>query len=303
MRTFTHDLLLRFAAAGRAPVPDDGATAEVAKETVENASFSSTNLLPAAIIFGVAIAIGMAARFVVEKLVNRRSEILGRLAGHFAMFIIVSVGLFYALARLDIRLGPLIGALGIGGFALAFALRDTLENLISGVILQVRQPFDYKDTVELGDYSGTVTNIDLRAVTMTVFSGEHVILPSKDVLQNPIENWTHNPTKRIDVPIGVAYGTDIERACRVIADGLAHVDGALDAPAPDCVFSGFGESSIDLIARVWYPSNGAYFEALRRTARSVQSSLERAGIEIPFPTRTLLTSPEAVRRHDEHQAA
>lgn len=283
-------MLLNIVTGVMSPSPDEDATADAAKDATENASFAASDLIPAGVILAAAIAIGVVLRFVVRKLVDRRSEILGRLAGRFAMFVAVSVGLVYALANIGIRIGPLLGALGIGGFALAFALRDTLENLISGVILQVRQPFDYDDTVELGEYAGNVTDIDLRSVSMTLFSGEHVIIPSKDVLQHPIENWTKNPTRRIDIEVGVSYDVDIERACETITAALVDVDGALSEPAPDCVFSGFGDSAINLTAYVWYESRGSYFDVLRRSAQAIQTVLSSEGIDIPFPTRSVLTS-------------
>lgn len=270
------------------PSPDGDAAADATKDATENASFAPSDLIPAGIILALAIAIGIALRFMLAKIVDRRSEILGRLAGRFVLFIAVCVGIVYSLANVGVRIGPLVGALGIGGFALAFALRDTLENLISGVILQLRQPFDYNDIVELGEYEGSVTDIDLRSVSMTLFSGEHVIIPSKEVLQNPIENWTKNPTRRIDVDVGVSYDVEVERACELIARALTDVDGVLSHPAPDCVFSGFGDSSINLTARVWYESRGPYFDVLRRTAQTLQTALASEGVEIPFPTRSIL---------------
>ncbi len=272
------------------PSPNGDEAAAAAEEATADASFAPADLIPAGLILAGAIALGLVLRFVVAKIVDRRSEILGRLAGRFAMFIVVCVGIVYALANVGVRIGPLVGALGIGGFALAFALRDTLENLISGVILQLRQPFDYDDTVQLGDYSGSVTDIDLRSVSMTLFSGEHVIIPSSDVLQSPIENWTKNPTRRIDVDVGVSYDVDVERACALISEALNGIDGVLSIPPPDCVFAGFGDSAINLTARVWYESSGPYFDVLRRTAHTVQAALAAEGVDMPFPTRSILTA-------------
>ena len=267
-----------------APAPDG----EGAQDSVEDASFALEDLIPAGIILAVAIVVAIALRYVIERVLRSHNAIIARLVARTVAGVAVIIGLVYALSSLDIRVGLLLGALGIGGFALAFAMRDTLENFISGVILQIRQPFGYDDTVEIGDYAGTVTDINLRAVEMTVFSGEKVIIPSKDVLQNPIENWTANSHRRLDIEVGVSYDADIHETCRLITEALSDVEGSVDDPAPDAVFDGFGDSSINLKGRVWFESTGPYFDVQRDAAARIKHALDGAGIDIPFPTRTVL---------------
>lgn len=262
---------------------------DAAKEATENASFAASDLIPAGIIFGSAIVIALLARYVVEKLLNHWNTIIARLIARTIAAVVVVVGLIYALSDLGIDVGLLFGALGVGGFALAFAMRDTLENLISGIILQVRQPFDYDDTVQLGEYAGTVTDINLRSVEMTVFSGEKVIIPSSEVLHNPIENWTANPNKRIDIDVGVSYDVDIDDVCRLLTEALEDVEGRIESPPPDTVFDGFGDSAINLKARVWYPSDGPFFDVQRDAAARVKRALDGAGIDMPFPTTVVLS--------------
>lgn len=270
------------------PSPD----AEQAEQATEG--FDPGQWVSSLTILGVALVVGIAVRYLGERVLRGRNEIIARLFGRTLLVIALAIGLVYALSTLGIRVGLLLGALGIGGFALAFALRDTLENLISGIILQLRQPFDYADTVRLEDYEGSVDDINLRSVEMTTFGGDRVIIPSSQVLQNPIENWTANPRRRIEIDVGVDYGADIESVRSRIVDELAGVDGVVDEPAPDVVFDGFGGSTIDLTVFVWYDSRGDYFGVQRRAAEAIRRALADLDVDMPYPTREVLLHADDV---------
>ncbi|WP_040494514.1 mechanosensitive ion channel family protein [Ilumatobacter nonamiensis] len=264
-----------------APGPDT----EQAKEAT--AGFDSAGLIPAGIIVASTLAIAFVVKYVVGRatqgLFRRRNKIISRLISRTVFAIVVAIGFVYALSSLGINVGLLVGALGIGGIALAFAFKDTLENFVSGLFLQIHQPFDYDDTVSLGDYEGSVDNINLRSVEMTLFSGEKVIIPAATVLQNPIENWTANPTRRVDIAIGVHYDTDVNEACAAISEALQHVPDTLAVPEPMTTFSGFGDSSINLVAHVWFASDGPYFDVQRDAADAIKRALAERDIEIPYP--------------------
>ena len=261
--------------------PDD----EAVQDSVEG--FDSSQLLTAGIIVGAAIVVAIIANVVVRRILSHTNEIIARLAGRMTAMIIVIVGLIYGLSQVGIRVGLLLGALGVGGFALAFALQDVLSNLVAGIILQIRQPFTYDDYVSIEDYEGTVTDINLRSVEMKLFSGETVIIPSATVLQNPIENWTHRPHRRIEIEVGVMYSADMAEVNEVLLAAARDADGVLDDPPPMVAFDGFGDSSINFKVFVWFESTGDYFGTQMRTATSIKQHLDDAGIDIPFPIRTL----------------
>lgn len=265
-----------------APAPD----AEKTKQASEG--FDPDQLVPAGIILGAAIMIGVAVRFGVERLLRGRNEIIARLVARTCLFVVVSIGLVYSLSTVGIRVGLLLGGLGIGGFALAFALKDSLENLIAGVILQVRQPFDYDDLVEIGEFEGSVDDIDLRAVEMTLFSGERVTLPSSHVLQNPITNITTNGRRRVDIDVGVGYDADVTEACDLITSAMQDIEGVLDDPAPATTFDGFGSSSVDLTARYWIESGAAYFDIQRAVATAIKRTLDEHDVDMPYPHRQMI---------------
>ncbi len=250
--------------------------------------FDAGNWPAALIVFGVAVVVAFAAKQIVHRLVARHREVLGRFLSRTVAAIVITIGLIYSLSTLGIRVGVLLGALGVGGFALAFAMQDTLSNMIAGIILQVRRPFTYSDKVSLNGYEGTVTDINLRSVEMQLLSGEMALIPSSAVLQNPIENWTRRPTRRFSVDVGVSYDADVDHVARLLADAMATVDGVLDDPPPAVDFVGFGGSSIDFCVYGWFEARHPYFDLRVAAAHAIQQQLADAEIEIPFPIRTLM---------------
>lgn len=244
----------------------------------------------AGIIVAVAFVVARIVRhFIVRGMQRSRtdrflSELVGRLAG----YLLVAFGLIYALDELGIAIGPLLGALGIVGIALAFALQDILENFVAGIILQLRRPFGARDEIESVGYEGTVLSVDARTVTIATPDGETVRIPSAEVIQNPIINHTQIGRRRTDLDIGVAYGTDLAQAAEVINDALGAVDGVLSDPAPQAFVHEFGDSSINYSVQFWHaPSIATRWRLRHRVAVAVNEAFAANGIEIPFPQRTL----------------
>jgi small conductance mechanosensitive channel len=264
------------------PTPDT----EAVGESIEG--FDSSQAITAAIIFAAGVVLAFVLRAIVHHAAERYNEVIARLASRAVAALTITIALVYALGEMGIRVGLVLGALGVGGIALAFALQDILSNLIAGIILQIRQPFTYQDLVRLDDYEGTVTDIKLRAVEMRLLSGETVIIPSSTVLQNPIENWTTRPTRRLSVDVGVAYDTDMELVADLLLEALGDVDPILDQPPPLVAFDSFGDSSINFTALFWFTSTDDFHEVKRLAATSIKRVFDRDGIEIPFPIRTLV---------------
>ncbi len=250
----------------------------------------------ALLILIVAVVLSRVARSTLTRVVASTgsnsflSDFLGRLLG----YTIVAFGVVYALEAVGVRITPLLGALGLLGVALAFALQSILENFVAGALLQVRRPFSKGDEIESQDYVGTITSIDSRTLTIRTPSGEIVRLPNAEVIRSPIINLSQNGRRRTSVPLGVAYGTDLRRAVEVATDALGGVEGVLDEPSPVVLVSSFGDSSIDLTAMFWHePSIAEKLRAQHAVAISLAEAFEQAEISIPFPQRTLHFSSEA----------
>jgi small conductance mechanosensitive channel len=241
----------------------------------------------------VALATGVGAylvRRVLTRVVDKGQpdRVLGRQLGRLASIVIVAVGVVWALGIVGVEVGPLIGALGITGIAIAFAAQDMIQNFIAGIIIQVRRPFRVGDQVTTMDFDGTVRDVDLRAVRLTTFDGLDVVLPARDVLGGAIVNHTRTPLRRTTLVVGVRYDTDLERARGVLLGALAGVEGVAEEPAPVAWVREFGESAITLDVMFWHRSDVATQYRVRNdVAVALKSALDAAGIEIPFPQRVL----------------
>ena len=247
------------------------------------------------------IVAGRVVRSIVERIV-RRSDSEGQIArfvGRVVQNVLVLVGLVYALNVLGVQIGPLIGALGITGIAIAFALTAILENVFASVLLKTRRPIRVGDQVSTNGHSGTVEEINFRAVVLRNFDGETVVLPSSTVTDDAIVNHTEHGVRRTVLPVGVGYDTDLPRAQEVILDAISGVDGVHASPAPQAWVTAFGDSSIDFDIRYWHePEIATVFRLRSEVAMAVKAAFDAEGIEIPFPQRVVTVVPDGPDVHD-----
>ncbi len=243
----------------------------------------------AGIIFAVALVGSRVIKFALKRLMASRwdsavVDLLARLVGYG----IVTFGVIYALEQLGVRIGPLLGALGIVGIALAFALQDILQNFVAGLLLQIRRPFSYGDQISTGDIEGTVESIDARSVTVVTPDGDTVYIPSSEVVTVPIYNQTEKGRRRSSIAVGVAYGSDLDRVKTAFLEAMTGLDSVIDSPPPEVRFTGFGDSSIDFVVRFWHaPTIADSWKARDEVGMALDKAATQAGIEIPFPQRVV----------------
>ncbi len=257
---------------------------------------SATNWITAAVILVGAIVLSRVVKALTAHVVERgegagkAAQLVGRVVGA----LVVVGGFVYALQVLGVRLGPLLGALGIGGLALAFAAQSILENLFASVLLQSRRPFRLGDQIATNEIEGTVEDVNFRTVILRTYDGEKVLIPCSQVLNAPITNFTARGTRRTTLDVGVAYGTDLDTAQQVLLRAAASVEGVRPQPVPEAWVEQFGESSIDFALRWWHlPDIATTWRVRSGVAMAVKAAFDEAGIEIPFPQRTLGFLPGA----------
>jgi len=181
------------------------------------------------------------------------------------------------------RVALLLSALGVG---IGFGLQNVVNNFVSGVILLFERPVRVGDRLQLDELFGDVTTIGIRASTVRTVDGADVIVPNGDFISTRVTNWTFADRKRrIILPVGVAYGTPPRRVLELLAE-VAHAQPAVLAePAPDVLFRGFGDSSLDFEIRVFTEED--WIRVMSDLAVATAEALEAAGITIPFPQRDL----------------
>lgn len=201
-------------------------------------------------------------------------------------YVIVVVGVMIAAsaAGLDFsRISLIIGALGVG---IGFGLQNVVNNFVSGLILLFERPIRVDDRIQLGQLFGVVKNIGMRASVVRTFQGAEVIVPNANLISAEVVNWTlSDERRRMELPVGVAYGTDPTRVIDLLVETTMEHPEVLDDPAPAALFLGFGDSSLDFQVRAW--TRDDFVRVSSELLVAVNDALVDAGIEIPFPQRDL----------------
>lgn len=240
-------------------------------------------------LFGV---VGFFAQKVARRTLDRFSNNLAvnRLLSKLLQLLIITAGIFIALGILQLRdtVMTLLAGMGIVGLALGFAFQDIAANFISGIMIAVRKPFRIGDLIKVNGYMGAVQQITLRTTVIHLFTGQDMIIPNKDLYQSPLKNYSTGK-RRIDLPVGVSYGDDLEQVETVILEVLSKLPGVDTQRERTVYFVGFGDSSIDLEVRFWvdFQQQADYLKARSRTIKAIKAAFDREGITIPFPIRSL----------------
>lgn len=253
--------------------------------------------------FGAVLAAGLLAgqvvRWALVRAERRQGDVRGALVlGRLVRLAVVTLAVIYALAQVGVRIGPLVAAAGVGGVALAFAVRSILENFLAGILLLLRRPFRPGDEIAALDFSGTVEEVNLRTVVVRTYDGRRVFLPNGSVLSSPIVNESAFAVRRSELLVGVAYGADVEHAAEAMRSAAAEVPGVAQDPAPEALAFAFGASSVDLCLRFWHSSSTAEMWRVRHAVLAgVKRRLEAVEIPIPFEQLTVTWAgdlPESV---------
>ncbi|NJM84747.1 MAG: mechanosensitive ion channel family protein [Leptolyngbyaceae cyanobacterium SL_1_1] len=217
---------------------------------------------------------------------DRSTEVLiGRL-GYGGVWIIGSV---VALGVMGLDFGALLGALGLTSVAIGFSLKDVLSNYISGVILLAARPFRLGDQVVIGDYEGTITQIQLRATTLKTYDGRRVYIPNQEVFQASIINNTASTQRRSSVIVGIDYDADIEKTKQVIAAAVQEIKGVVPEFPVEVLVRELAASTVNLEVLFWVDSRrGEFLGTTSAVAQQIKEALQQADVEMPTEIYTLL---------------
>ncbi|WP_416307320.1 mechanosensitive ion channel domain-containing protein [Neptunicella sp. SCSIO 80796] len=203
-------------------------------------------------------------------------------------YVLVGLGIVIGLSQLGIdwsKLQWIVAALGVG---LGFGLQEIVANFVSGLIILFERPIRVGDTVTIGNLSGTVSNIKIRATTVTDFDNREVLLPNKSIITENVTNWTLNDAvTRIVLAIGVAYGSDISQVRDLLMKVIESHADVLKLPAPNVFFMNHGASSLDFEVRVFVSTPAKRLPVTHDINSMINQTLKEHNINIPFPQRDL----------------
>lgn len=265
-------------------------------KSLEQLIASGIKLLPGLI---TAIIIIMLTRYAVqftqsmaEQVGNRtlRSQSLKILLSKTTYVMTWATGIIIAcvLAFPSLRLGDIIATLGLGSVAVGFAFQDIFKNFLAGVLLLIQEPFRINDQIIVGDYEGTVQQINIRTTEIVTYQGEKILLPNSTVFTSAVQVRTAFGKRRTDLAIGVDYNTSLSQAREILQQTLKGIDGVLSDPEPDIDVVAFGESSIDFIARYWtLPQQKIVRKTQTQVILAIKQVFDETNINIPYPIRTV----------------
>lgn len=213
---------------------------------------------------------------------------VGNSISTLSYYALIMVGLLIALAVAGFQVGQFAIVLGALGVGIGFGLQGVVNNFVSGLILMFERPIQPGDVVEVAEILGRVTDIGIRATKVKTFTGAEVVVPNGMLLSDKLVNWTlSDMNRRLEVNVGVAYGTDPAMVVELLTDAAKSTPGILDDPPPHALFVGFGASSLDFTLRAWTNDPKEWLKIQSDMAVRVNRAIRQAGIEIPFPQRDL----------------
>jgi potassium efflux system protein len=185
---------------------------------------------------------------------------------------------------------------------LGFGLQEIFANFVSGLIILFERPIRIGDIVTVGEVTGYVTQIRMRATTITDWDARELVVPNKEFITGNLINWTlSNPTTRIHIPVGVAYGSDTVRAREIMQSLAERSEYVLTDPAPFTAFCAFGDNALELRLYVYLARRELYWDAFNELATGIDLAFREAGISIAFPQRDIhFSADRPLRVQIEH---
>lgn len=259
---------------------------------------AAVQVLVGLIVFAVFYGIWRLLRLGLQPLLKRAR--LDRTARSFvealAKYAILVVGALVALDAAQVRMPAVLASVGIVGLTIGFAARDSLSNLISGVLIYLDRPFVLGDLVEIDKWYGRVEKITLRSTRIVTPDGRMLAVPNSEMINKTVVSYTNFPHLRLDVPITVAVTENIDRAREVLLD-LVRGDAAfLDQPSPRVVVTMLNDYNVKLELQAWLDDERQHIGRRYALREAMFEALRRSGIEMPYETVRVLSSSSSEAR-------
>ncbi|EKE74147.1 MULTISPECIES: mechanosensitive ion channel domain-containing protein [Roseobacteraceae] len=211
--------------------------------------------------------------------------------GNIARYVILAFTALIVLNTFGVQTTSIVAVIGAAGLAIGLALQGTLSNVAAGVMIILFRPFKIGDFVDVAGKMGTVKDISLNFTELADLSNVQVIVPNSQVWGNIITNFSTNQTRRAEWTFGVGYGANLKTAEEVIRKVIMSDPRSMPEPEPFIQVNNLGDFSVDFLVRVWVKSSD-FFQYQADMKRQVKEALDEAGVDIPFPTRTLVNAAE-----------
>lgn len=232
------------------------------------------------------IAEGVKKRFykTAEKMSDKIDQTLVPIFASVAKYSIWGVALLIVLDIFGVNTNSIIAILGAAGIAVGLALKETLQNIASGIMLIFLRPFRVGETIECGAVAGTVDEINLFTTIMKSADGLYLSVPNNLLWGATVKNFNRNKTRQINLPIGISYRDNVDKAFVLILEIIKADDRILQKPEPQVVLEKLADSSVNLSVRCW-TNIESYWSVIYDLNKKIKVEIENAGMSLPFPQR------------------
>ena len=240
----------------------------------------------ALVLIAIAFLLGMWIKALFNKASQRTrlDPTLARFFGTASAVAILVLAVITALGLIGVPTASFAAVIAAAGFAVGFAMKDTLGDLAAGVLLLINRPFKIGDYVRAAGETGIINEIALFYTRLDTLDNRRLVIPNGQVFGDVIENYSFHDTRRADIDVGVSYDADIDRTRDVLTEAINRVEQRLEEPESTVVLMNFGDSSVNWQVRVWVPRS-EFLNAKQAITRAIKQALDDAGIAIPFPQR------------------
>lgn len=262
-------------------------------EALTDSDILNTYVIPWGIKLGFAILIFIVGRIVSHIIVNISKNVMTRgkmdsmlveFLGNILNAVLFAVVVIAALDQLGVETTSLLAVLGAAGLAIGLALKDSLSNFSSGVMLIVFRPFKADDFIDAAGVAGTVENVGIFNTILKTPDNREIIVPNSSIYGGTITNFSARATRRIDLVIGISYDDDIRKAKEIIADIISKDDRILTDPEPAIMLGELADSSVNINVRPWVNS-ADYWPVRADLLETIKTTFDEQGVSIPFPQR------------------
>jgi len=236
----------------------------------------------------VVLIVGRIVANVLRSLVRRingkakTDPTVGGFLENMAYYLVMTFTVLAALGNFGVQTASIVAVLGAAGFAVGFAMQGSLANFAAGVMLLIFRPYRLGDLVVVGGMTGIVKEITLFTTVITTLDNVRVIVPNGKIFGDTIQNITAEKTRRVDMVVGIGYGSDMTKATACIQKVLAADTRVLTDPAPQVAVAELADSSVNFVVRPWC-NTADYWDVKFDFTRRIKEEFDREGIEIPFP--------------------
>ncbi len=237
----------------------------------------------AVLIIGIIIAKVIVAVFKSSMKKTKMPKLMIDFLGKLITAILYLAVFIFALGALGIEVGGVfIGLSAALGLIIAFGMQDSLNNMFAGVWLATLRPIKMDEVVEVAGHTGKVSGLDVMSTELLTPDNKYITIPNRQVWGSPIVNYTRMPVRRVDINVGVAYGTDLDVAIMAAKQVMLKTGLVIKDPPMDVIVTDLGDSAINLQLRPWTKTDN-YWVLWGMLKKEIPSSFSKMGIEIPFP--------------------